>query len=129
MNRHFADILGTWQEAQRVFWTAAASRPAFQDADAFAPPDWQAFDGFVATLMEEALPRAEAADLTRAHAAAAAYRDVIAAAWSRIREDFEAQRRALWDPAALRPTGPSCATAGSRPPRPSSSARSGAGNS
>ena len=100
MDRHIHDMLESWQTAQRVFWEAAASKPAFHDADAFAPPDWQAFDGFVTTLTEAVLPEAEAEDVGRVQRASAAYRDIVAGAWARIREDFEAQRRAMWDPAA-----------------------------
>lgn len=100
MTAAFTQILAGWQQAQRVFWQAAASKPAFRDANAFAPPDWQAFDGFVATLTDEVLPEADAADVTRVHRACAEFRDIVAAAWMRIREDFEAQRRAMWDPAA-----------------------------
>ena len=100
MERQLREILEGWQAAQRVFWQAAASKPAFHDASAFAPPDWRAFDGFVTRLTEEVLPEAEAGDVTRVQQACAAYRDIVAGAWMRIREDFEAQRRAMWDPAA-----------------------------
>lgn len=93
-------ILTGWQAAQRAFWQGAASKPAFVDASAFAPPDWQAFDGFVATLTQQVLPRAKGCDLGRAQRAGAAWRDVIAGAWGRIQADFDAQRRALWDPDA-----------------------------
>jgi polyhydroxyalkanoate synthase len=99
VNNQFAQLLAGWQEAQRVFWSAAAGKPAFETADAFAPPDWQAFDGFVASLIEQVMPASGANDLRQAHAAVTAYRDVIMGAWTRIRESFDEQRRALHDPA------------------------------
>ena len=100
MNAGIDAILTGWQTAQQAFWQGAASKPAFVDARAFAPPDWQAFDGFVATLSEQVLPNAKACDLGRAQRAGAAWRDVISSAWARIQADFDAQRRAIWDPDA-----------------------------
>ncbi len=98
MNSGFASILAGWQETQRVFWTAAAGKPAFDNANDFAPPDWQAFDGFAATLMEQVLPVADHADTQRAQAALISWRDMVSAAWQSIQLDFDAQRRALWHP-------------------------------
>jgi hypothetical protein len=93
------DMLRFWQESQRTFWTAAAGEPAFEDASAFAPPDWQAFDALVGHLLAGLTPDGHDLDLAAIHAAQVCYRDVIAGTWLRIRSAFEAHRRAVWDPA------------------------------
>ena len=91
------DLVARWLESQGAFWSSAAAKPAFEDADAFAQPDWQAFDALIGQLFS-ALPDDQSARWHRAHAAIAAYRDVIQGAWVRIRTAFEAHRRAIYDP-------------------------------
>ena len=84
-----AGLIAGWQDAQRRFWSAASGKAAFADAGAFAPPDWQAFDGAILQLID-ALPEngddnSDPALTGQAFAAAASYRDVIARTWTRIR--------------------------------------------
>ncbi|MEM7057238.1 MAG: alpha/beta fold hydrolase [Pseudomonadota bacterium] len=81
-------------ESQQAFWAAAAKAPAFADASAFAPPDWQAFDGFASKMLAQ-LDLGTGPDWQAAHAALTAYRNVIMDSWSRIQRDFETQRLAL----------------------------------
>jgi len=98
-----AGLITGWRDAQRNFWSAASDTPAFADAGAFAPPDWQAFDGAILQLID-ALPEGGEAALTgQAFTAAASYRDVIARAWARIQTEFEAHRRAIHDPSGPPP--------------------------
>ena len=98
-----ADMVAFWQDSQRAFWNAAAAQPAFADADAFAPPDWQAFDSLLEELIGAVTPETQTPAWRQATAAAAQYRDVIAAAWARIQSAFEAHRRAIHDPAGAPP--------------------------
>ena len=99
----FEDLMARWLEGQQQFWTAALNRPAFEDASAFAEPDWQAFDAVLDQLIGAALPEIGAAALQQATRAAARYRDVIRATWERVRVAFEAHRNAIRDPRAPAP--------------------------
>jgi len=94
------EVLSTLLEGQRAFWSAALDKPAFETADAFAEADWQAFDAVLNQLLGCTLPDAPAEKMRRATNAAAAYREVISGAWSRVRAGFEAHRNAIRDPRA-----------------------------
>ncbi len=94
------DVLFRWQESQRTFWRAAAGEPAFEDASAFALLDWQAFDGVVEHMLRGLSWDSPGIDLVEVHAACARHRDILTATWMRIRETFEAHRRAVWDPSS-----------------------------
>ena len=94
-----ADMMAFWRDGQRQFWSAAAAQPAFADADAFAPPDWQAFDSLLEQLIGRATPENQGEAWRQAASAAAQYRDVITQTWARVQTAFEAHRRAIYDPA------------------------------
>ena len=91
---NMSGFLHAMQDGQRAFWSAAAKTAAFENASAFAPPDWQAFDSFAGRMLA-ALDPGSGPDWQAAHAAMASYRNVISAAWSQVQNSFEVQRKAL----------------------------------
>lgn len=94
MHEGWSETLRAIEAAQAAFWTAATEGAAVA-AKQVAPEEWQAFDGVLAKMIEQAMPVADAPDLEEARRALAAYRDVLAGAWARIAADFDLQRKAI----------------------------------
>lgn len=90
------ELARLWDKGQRAFWSAAGGAPV-GDAVAEAPaPD--AFDGFWTALAGAVAPPGRGEGWQALAAAGARYRGVVLAAWGRVREAFEIQRRAMVDP-------------------------------
>ena len=96
------EMLAFWLNSQEAFWTGAGDGAGIGDASAFAEPDWQVFDSWLAPILDALDDAAtgeqgghHGADTAQAIRAASAYRDVIAGTFSRISKSFEIQRRAL----------------------------------
>lgn len=88
------DWLNRWQESQQAFWSAAM-QTGVDSAEAFAEPDWQPFDDALAQLLEATTPEHETPPWEAARDASARYRDVVQAAFARVRDAFAIQCRAI----------------------------------
>jgi polyhydroxyalkanoate synthase len=97
------EMAALWREGQRAFWSAAAGgRGASCDARAVdraaEAPEPAAFDGFWTELCGSAAPPDRSESSLALAEAGARYRAVVLAAWRRIRQAFEVERRAITEP-------------------------------
>ncbi|MEM6622856.1 MAG: alpha/beta fold hydrolase [Pseudomonadota bacterium] len=88
------DWLRHWQEGQQAFWTASLTA-GVENAQAFAEPDWQAFDDAMAHILAAATPQDHRAEWEAARDAGVRYRDLIQAAFARVGDAFAIQCRAI----------------------------------